>query len=218
MAKNQPNWVLIGGIAGGVIALALVALLIVSNLGTGSSQNMADLIAERTQQAELGAATATQEASNILSIADRIPGVVANNKPLVRDHKDELHIPFGDLPPDGGVHNSVWQNCRAYDKPVRTENAVHSLEHGAVWITYQPDLPSNQVAILDRFAGPSQYVLVSPFPGLRSPVVLTAWGYQLEVDSADDARVKSFIQTFAQGPQTPEPGASCTGGKGVADG
>jgi hypothetical protein len=45
------------------------------------------------------------------------------------------------IPPAGGPHNPSWQNCGFYDELVRDENAVHSLEHGAVWITYQPDLP-----------------------------------------------------------------------------
>lgn len=216
MSKNQPNWLLLGGIILGVIALGLVALLVVSNLGSGSGQNLADLVQERTQQAELAVATVTQEASDILNIGNRIPGVVVETKPISRDHDDDLRIPFGELPPDGGVHNSSWQNCRTYDKPVRTENAIHSLEHGAVWVTYQPALPAGEVRTLAGYGG--GYVLVSPYPGLRSPIVLTAWGYQLEVDSADDPRIKTFIDTFAQGPQTPEPGAACTGGKNVADG
>jgi hypothetical protein len=47
-------------------------------------------------------------------------------------------------PPAGGPHNPIWQNCGYYDDPVRDENAVHSLEHGAVWITYQSALPQDE--------------------------------------------------------------------------
>jgi hypothetical protein len=116
-------------------------------------------------------------------------------------------------PPVGGNHNPVWQNCGFYDAPVQNENAVHSMEHGAVWITYRPDLPSDQVAKLRDLAKQS-YVLVTPYPGLPSPVVASAWGKQLTLNSANDPRLAQFVDFFRQGPQTPEPGAACTGGTG----
>src|ERR687891_454587 len=60
-------------------------------------------------------------------------------------HHTEETVPYSQIPPVGGPHDPVWQNCGFYDMPVRDENAVHSLEHGAVWITYSPDLPQDQV-------------------------------------------------------------------------
>jgi hypothetical protein len=42
-------------------------------------------------------------------------------------------VDYAQNPPVGGAHNPVWQNCGFYDKPIRDESAVHSLEHGAVW-------------------------------------------------------------------------------------
>ena len=46
------------------------------------------------------------------------------------------------VPPVAGEHNAAWQNCtgNVYDAPIANEHAVHSLEHGAIWITYRPDL------------------------------------------------------------------------------
>ena len=117
-------------------------------------------------------------------------------------------------PPAGGAHNPVWQNCGYYDRPVRDENAVHSLEHGAVWITYSPDLPRDQVADLQSMAEGRSYILVSPYPDLGSPVVASAWGKQVALDGADDPDLESFIGAYRLGPQTPEPGAVCTGGTG----
>src|ERR1051325_4821995 len=57
-------------------------------------------------------------------------------------------IDYQESPPVGGAHNVVWQNCGIYSTPIHNEHAVHSLEHGAVWITYRPDLPADQVEIL----------------------------------------------------------------------
>ncbi len=123
-------------------------------------------------------------------------------------------VDYEQSPPAGGEHNPVWQNCGYYNKPVRDETAVHSLEHGAVWITYSPDLPQDQVAELKSIAEDRSYILVSPYPDLPSdtPVVASAWGKQVGLDGAEDPDLESFIQAYRQGPQTPEPGAVCTGG------
>ena len=50
-------------------------------------------------------------------------------------------------PPVGGDHNPVWMNCDGdvYKKPIPDVNAVHSLEHGAVWVTYNDKAPAADV-------------------------------------------------------------------------
>jgi Protein of unknown function (DUF3105) len=130
---------------------------------------------------------------------------------LSRRHT-EGPVNYPQTPPVGGPHSPVWQNCGFYSEPVRNENAVHSMEHGAVWITYRPDLPQEQVDKLRELAESQSYVLVSPYPGLPSPVVASAWGKQLRLDSANNPRLEQFIRAYRQGPQTPEPGAPCSGG------
>jgi len=55
-------------------------------------------------------------------------------------------------------------------------------------------------------------LLASPYPGLDSPIVASAWGAQIRLDSADDENLERFISSYRRGPQTPEPGAACTGG------
>ena len=141
------------------------------------------------------------------------PNGVTSFSNLSRAHTDKP-VTYPQTPPVGGPHDPVWQNCGFYSKPVRNENAVHSLEHGAVWITYRPDLPGGQVETLRDLAHRQTYILVSPYPGLPSPVVASAWGKQLKLDSADDPRLEQFVSTYRQGPQTPEPGAACSGGVG----
>lgn len=131
---------------------------------------------------------------------------------LKQDHTP-TDVNYPQSPPVGGPHDSTWQNCGVYDAPLRDENAVHSLEHGAVWITYRPDLPLDQVDKLRAKVLTGSYVLVSPYPALTEPIALSAWGRQLKVQKADDPRVDGFLRAYVQGPQTPEPGAPCTGGK-----
>lgn len=122
---------------------------------------------------------------------------------------------YPQTPPVGGDHLAVWQNCGVYTDPIADGNGVHSLEHGAVWITYQPTLPAAQIAKLAATAKGQLYLLVSPYPNLPAPVVASAWGKQVYLDNADDPRLEKFIKAYEQGPQTPEPGAACTGGTGT---
>jgi hypothetical protein len=129
---------------------------------------------------------------------------------VTRDHTTEA-VTYAQSPPVGGDHNPSWLNCGVYDEPVQDELAVHSLEHGAVWVTYRPDLPADQVQALDD-ALPDTYIVLSPREGLPSPVVASAWGVQLQLTGADDPRLPEFVKTYRQGPQTPEPGAACSGG------
>ena len=134
--------------------------------------------------------------------------------PQLRDHDEGVVIESGSLPPVGGVHSPRWQTCGIYDQPVEAKNAVHSMEHGAVWIAYHPDLPAEDVESLREQARDQSYLLLSPYPDLASDVVLSAWGVQLEVDSASDERIAQFISQYRLGPQTPEFGAACDGGVG----
>jgi hypothetical protein len=116
-------------------------------------------------------------------------------------------------PPAGGLHNSRWQNCMGdvYAAEIAKEHAVHSLEHGAVWVTYRPDLPADQVAQLVGRVRDRPFLFLSPYPGLDRPISLQAWGYQLKVDRADDDRIDEFIEALRVN-ATLEPQAGCGSG------
>jgi len=113
--------------------------------------------------------------------------------------------------PDGGNHNEIPQTCAVYTAPIVNEHAVHSLEHGAVWITYRPDLPADQLTVLKDLVDGNDHRMLSPYPGQVDAVGLQAWGRRLEVGSATDPRVKQFVEDYTNGPQTREVGAACQG-------
>jgi hypothetical protein len=123
-------------------------------------------------------------------------------------------VSYPQSPPVGGNHSPIWQNCGFYDAPIANENGVHSMEHGAVWITYRPDLPPAQIASLRRLVHDRSYLLVSPYPGISAPVIASAWGRQARLRSADDPLLGYFIGAFRLGPQAPETGGPCTRGIG----
>ncbi|GHH74628.1 membrane protein [Streptomyces sulfonofaciens] len=132
---------------------------------------------------------------------------------LGREHVTKpVHYPM--IPPVGGDHAPVWMNCNGdvYTEAVPDVNAVHSLEHGAVWVTYTGRADPADVRKLAALVARTPYSLMSPYPAQKAPIMLTAWGRQRTVGGADDPAVGAFFADFVQGPQTPEPGAPCTGG------
>lgn len=120
-------------------------------------------------------------------------------------------VDYEQTPPAGGDHNAVWLNCGVYDQPVPNENAVHALEHGAIWITYDPaQVDQAGIDALDAQL-PSDYTVLSPYEGMDTPIAVSAWNAQLKVDSPDDERIGEFIKAYWRNVNGPEPGAACTG-------
>jgi hypothetical protein len=153
-----------------------------------------------------------------VGVEDDIEGVVFFPDPGIDHQAGE--IDYAEAVPHGGTHSDDWQNCGIYDEPLPEEPVVHSLEHGAVWIAYQPELPSEQVELLRNLVRQEQQargeslVLLAPRPGLESPIIATAWQVQLQLDDAADERLLRFLSRYQNGPFTPEPDAPCSGGIG----
>ncbi|WP_416958336.1 DUF3105 domain-containing protein [Nocardioides sp. T5] len=119
-------------------------------------------------------------------------------------------VTYEQHPPAGGAHAPIWLACGVYDEPVRDENAVHDLEHGTVWITHDPDLSEDDRAALAEQLPDNG--IMSPREDLPSPVVVTVWGAQLQLDGADDRRLGLFLEEYGDGHTAPEFGVSCQGG------
>src|SRR3989440_360814 len=112
-----------------------------------------------------------------------------------------------------GPHTPNWQRCQGDVSPAKiaNEHAVHAMEHGAVWITYRPDLPKADVDKLAAKVRGNDFMLMSPSPNLDKPISLQAWGYQLKLDKADDPRIDQFIKALRQN-ATQEAGVVCSAG------
>ena len=121
-------------------------------------------------------------------------------------------VKYQQTPPVGGEHSPVWLNCAIYANPVPNENAVHSLEHGAVWITYNPAVITGDQLTTLRKDIPKTFAILSPFKDLPAPIVASAWGVQLKVTRVGDPRITDFIAKYRESKSAPEPGAPCTGG------
>jgi hypothetical protein len=118
-------------------------------------------------------------------------------------------------PPYGGPNAGVVQDCGRYRVPVQNENTVASLAVGAVWLAYDPTLPEDEIDNVHAFAAGELYAISAPYPGLRAPIVLTAWGAQVEVESSLDPRIAAFIRDFAESKDVPNPNRPCSGGVNI---
>ncbi|MEU6401652.1 DUF3105 domain-containing protein [Streptomyces sp. NPDC046985] len=189
-------------VAAGVVAVAALAAGGVALIQAGSGDDTAGKAA--------GPSGGAKGAGHFVTGAD---GVRTWQGALGRTHTT-APVTYPMEPPVGGDHNPVWQNCNGdvYDKPVQNVHAVHALEHGAVWVTYNDKAPKADVTALAAKVHGTPYTLMSPVPDQKDPIMLSAWGRQRTVTGAHDPALDKFFAAFVQGPQTPEPGAACTGG------
>jgi hypothetical protein len=125
----------------------------------------------------------------------------------------DQRVAYDRFPPVGGPHDQTWAACNGvvYTKAVRIENMVHTLEHGAVWIAYNPDtISAADLTTLQNIVSGQQYITLAPYPGLDATISLQAWAHQLKVDSAGDPRIGEFITALRLNPYVyPETGATC---------
>lgn len=228
------------GVGAAVVVVALAGG--VAALASGSNDSSAkDAGAGELMPASVTGATTVQQATKTATNPTSISGVLAwdttgwpgdgnaHQGALQHDHVTGK-VSYTIVPPVGGPHAAIWMNAGVYTKPVPTERAVHNLEHGAVWITYRPDLPASQVQQLVDFVGKqslidessatrisgqqSRFMDLSPWANssLPSPIVISSWGYQLRVTSPTDPRLYQFVDTFRNSEKyTPEYGESVDG-------
>ena len=236
-AERRRNLLMIGAIAAVVVLIGGgVAWYAASRGGSSTSSTSAEVV-----PAAPSGTPQSQPAALVVPNTSGISGVVAYdtagwptaskngpaNQALGHTHVTGP-VTYSVTPPVGGDHNPTPLTCGVYVKPVPNEYAVHDLEHGAIWITYQPSLPQSEVNQLKSFVdrqsvltpstgGPgSRYMTLTPYPGLPTPVVMSSWGFQLRLSSPTDPRMQQFVDKFRASQQyTPEYGGECTSGAGT---
>jgi hypothetical protein len=234
-AERRRNLLMIGAIAAVVVLIGGGVAWYAASRGGSTSSTSAEVV-----PAAPSGTPQSQPAAHVVANTTGISGVVAYNtagwptaskngpanQALGHNHVSGP-VTYSVTPPVGGDHNATWLNCGVYTKPVPNEYAVHNLEHGAIWITYQPSLPQSEVSQLKSFVERqsvltpaqgqgSRYMDLTPYPGLPTPIVVSSWGFQLPLSSPTDPRLQQFVDKFRASQQyTPEYGGECTGGTGT---
>ncbi|MGW0516245.1 DUF3105 domain-containing protein [Crossiella sp. NPDC003009] len=191
----------------GTIAAVLAVLVFAGGVfGYAYVQN-ADQAAKQAALAEYTPSESNQDPT------EKIQGVLKQKYEAGKHVPATQRVAYDHYPPIGGPHDEVWATCTGvvYPNPVRNENMVHSMEHGAVWIAYNPDqVKGGDLDKLKQRAQGQQFTMMSPYPGLDKPISLQGWGRQLKLDSADDQRIDQFISAVRRNQYIyPEIGATC---------
>jgi hypothetical protein len=258
--RERRRRILIASVIAVVVAVAVVIVVVLVTRPQGSGPAQVGAGAGGAQQiipSTPTGATTVQQAVTTVPDTSGISGVLAwdttgwpgDGAPhagaLEHQHVDGP-VTYAIVPPVGGPHDGIWMNAGVYTKPIPSERAVHNMEHGAVWITYSPDLPASDVAALTAFVtkqsliaetgetatgapttNSNRYIDLSPWAtrALPAPIVMSAWGHQLRLTSATDPRMQQFVDTFRNSQKySPEFGAAVdgipiqTGGRPASDG
>jgi len=130
------------------------------------------------------------------------------------NHSDQPQT-YESTPPVAGIHNPSPAPCGVYGTPlpnetVTNETMVHTLEHGAVGILYDPEVDPQQIEQIEAVVrGFDDHVFSAPYLGMDSPIVLTAWEHLLKLDTFQRATIDEFIDVFRTGGSAPEANQDC---------
>lgn len=129
-------------------------------------------------------------------------------------------VSFDRSPSIGGDHYQFWQNCGFYTVEAIEGAATHTLEHGAIWITYnESNVSDADLVLLEEMSAANGKLLISPYDH-DDTVVLSAWGVQQRGVSAPTtadglAAIDSFIASWQDNPELVEAGVRCNGAVGI---
>jgi hypothetical protein len=203
----------------GVVAVTVIPLFAAGLIGYVIMSKDVESSAGAAQSAVTGPPKAISPASASRDqITKDLPGITVRTI-TDRDHVEGVVVYGVDSPPFGGKHNQNWAVCTGvvYTRQLANENVVHSLEHGGIWLAYDPALDSKSVATLKSKVLGYNFMLMTPYAGLKKPVALQAWGYQMFFDSVNDPKIDTFIRDLRLNPNTtPEYGAPCDNPRFVA--
>jgi hypothetical protein len=131
-------------------------------------------------------------------------------QPVVQAHANEgaAHSPlcspltYATNPPSSGSHYPIWAAYQTYTKPFPRGFWVHSLEHGAVVITYNcPEGCAGEVAAAQAFidalptdcASGARRIILTPDPELDVRFAASAWGFTLKAKCFDRCAFSTFV-------------------------
>ena len=126
-----------------------------------------------------------------------------------REHVNE-EVDYERIPPLSGPHHGGVVDAGYYEQPQSTEELVHSLEHGAVVVYYDPDAITEEARsdLRERanvHTGTWTSVIVAPSQdNPEAPYTLTAWRHRLRIDEYEPEAVTAFLAEYlGRGPENP---------------
>ena len=128
------------------------------------------------------------------------------------EDEGKLHLQPGEQPPEyrvnppvSGSHDPSPAEWGFYEQEVPDTKVIHSLEHGGIWVSYQPGtLNEEEINQLKELASKyDQRLIVSPRAKNDTKIAVASWRYLEKLDSLDLELINNFLTTNVN--QSPEP-------------
>ena len=107
-------------------------------------------------------------------------------------------IVYNSTPPTSGPHLGQIARWGVHTEPIPNELQVHNLEDGGVMVQYDcedcDELVNQLAGVVRRH---DELVILAPYPDMDSRIALTAWGRIDKFEEFDEARIATFIDTYA---------------------
>lgn len=118
----------------------------------------------------------------------------------------------GEEPPTSGDHSQPVDKG-AYSQELPDVNTIHNLEHGYIYVSYQPGLTQEEVSKLealffDPFSNPDfvpSKVIMAPRTANTSPIILSSWQRSKKFEAIDEQAMIDYY--LANVNKSPEPTA-----------
>lgn len=118
---------------------------------------------------------------------------------------DGTQITYATNPPAEGNHYPEPQGAGIYTTQPADGHLVHSLEHGAIILWYNPKmLSNNQIKQLTNLYNSIilSKTIMTPRDSMDVPVALSSWGRVLKLTTIDEKQIKNFFETnYDRGPE-----------------
>lgn len=106
------------------------------------------------------------------------------------------HVPYNSEPPTSGPHLGYIAPWGVHTRPIPNELQVHNLEDGGVMVQYNctcPDLVDKLLGVVNRY---DKFVILAPYPGMKTQIALTAWTRLDRFEEFDEKRIVRFIDAY----------------------
>ena len=216
MARRKKTRALGTGLVIGAIVIAVLVVFLLPSGATLPSPD--DLLAQAGQAKTAAACTDVQNPGLYGGVSD----------PNDPNYHDQTHITAGgafptlppfdtypSIPPTSGPHNPQTARAGVYDVSPPIDLVLHSLEHGAAVVWYDPDAPADLIDQIRDFYGQTltdanvgqDWVIVAPYDypdqgkAGRLPsgtqMALVAWHRLEECGQSNLAAAYDFTSQFA---------------------
>lgn len=208
-AAKQRSFIKALAATAGAVLLALFVLAFLLGNNRASGGTVTSSVPVVASQATASALPTVQTLDlPTVDPAEKLPGTPMPDEGGNHVSEREV-IHYKSDPPSSGPHNPSTAELGFSYKVLPIGRVVHNLEHGAVVIYYSPDLPESDKESLrklfdqlPRATTGEVKLVVTPYPGLKSPMVLAAWMRLLPLQEFDYRQIFLFYRAWmGKGPE-----------------